>query len=248
MFEQVHQTFEKGQRFFVERLALEQTKSQHIKESLTEVVKMFTQISTAISENFHSSQSSAEKIELLLSEKQNQISKLVATLSDLIKKEEELSSKTNQLYSSFQESFHKFKSVPDTTPIEDPQAILIKQQQENEKARYEYLSKLYSYLAQSHSHSLGSLGPPPPPPPPPPPNPPSPPPAIGANLNNQLGNPTPPGYPPFFGYPGQWWGDKKFGFGMQGMPGMPGMQGMPGMPGMQGMPGMPGMQGFKDGK
>lgn len=89
-FESVNGTFEKGHRFFIDKLNIEQSKSNYIRDTMNDVLKNFLQISNAVTESAVSNQSTFNRLEVAFQEKKNQIGRLLDQLSDMITKQQEL--------------------------------------------------------------------------------------------------------------------------------------------------------------
>ena len=93
VFEQVCNTFEKGQKFYIDKLNIEQAKCAQVKETMSEVVKSFVQISTALTESIMNNQNSFNKMENNFQDKQTQISRLVDQMNEILLKQQDIQKK-----------------------------------------------------------------------------------------------------------------------------------------------------------
>lgn len=99
IFEQINNTFERGQKFFIDKINVEQIKSQNIKDSLQEALKIFMQISSTLSENVNTNIKNNNKLD---SEKNAQMAKMVENINEVIKKEQEIQIKIVEIEKNFQ--------------------------------------------------------------------------------------------------------------------------------------------------
>ena len=113
IFEQVNNTFEKGQKFFIEKVNLEQIKSQNIRESLQDALKIFMQISNSLSENLNNNIKNNSKMEVFYLEKQSQLNKMIENVNDIIRKEREVQDKIGEIEKNFQKILLQMKDVID---------------------------------------------------------------------------------------------------------------------------------------
>lgn len=111
IFEQVNNTFEKGQKFFIEKVNVEQIKSQNIRESLQDALKIFMQISNSLSENLNNNVKNNAKVEVFYMEKQTQLNKMIENVNDVIRKERELQDKIAEIEKNLQSIMIPIKDI-----------------------------------------------------------------------------------------------------------------------------------------
>lgn len=93
MFEQVSASFEKGQKFYIDKLNIEQAKGAQMKDTMNEVIKSFVQISNSLNDGLMNNQGSFNRIDLNIQDKQNQITRLIDQVNDIMIKQEEIHDK-----------------------------------------------------------------------------------------------------------------------------------------------------------
>ena len=90
LFEQINANFEKGQKFYMDKLMMEQSKAAQIRDTMNELLKSFLQISNTLTETAASNQTAFSKLEVVFQEKKGQILKAVDQISGMMAKQEEL--------------------------------------------------------------------------------------------------------------------------------------------------------------
>jgi len=103
MFEQVCGSFEKGHKFYIDKLNIEQAKGAQIKETMNEVVKSFVQISNSLTEGYVNNQATFNKLESNIQEKQGQLQRLVDQMNDIIQKQHEIQKKLSFIEANIQD-------------------------------------------------------------------------------------------------------------------------------------------------
>lgn len=110
IFEQINNTFERGQKFFIDKVNIEQIKSQNIKDSLQETMKIFMQISNSLSESITNNKNN-NKMDFIFNEKQAQVNKLLDNVSEIMKKEQEIQEKLGDIEKNFQNIVGNLKEL-----------------------------------------------------------------------------------------------------------------------------------------
>jgi hypothetical protein len=108
MFEQVNKTYEKGFKFYQDKIMIEETKSSHIKQSLNESLGIFSQMANTLNEQAIRNQKAFRKMEGLLEDRKqqndraihDQLSELAAQQSSFQKQLSELQRATQQIMTS----------------------------------------------------------------------------------------------------------------------------------------------------
>jgi hypothetical protein len=103
MFEQVCGSFEKGHKFYIDKLNIEQAKGAQIKETMNEVVKSFVQISNSLTEGYANNQATFNKLETNVQEKQGQLQRLVEQMNDIVQKQHEIQKKLTFIEANIQD-------------------------------------------------------------------------------------------------------------------------------------------------
>ncbi len=97
MFEQVCASYEKGHKFYIDKLNIEQAGGAQIQKTMNEVVKSFVQISNSLTEGYVNQQNTFQKLETEMNDKQDQVTKLLEKMNEIIQKQEELQEKLEYL-------------------------------------------------------------------------------------------------------------------------------------------------------
>ena len=89
MFEQVNASFENGNKFYQDKLNIEQTKANHMRDTLNEIMKLYLQISSAVTQSTALNQSNFSRMQTVFQDKKIQITRMVDHLSDMVAKQQE---------------------------------------------------------------------------------------------------------------------------------------------------------------
>lgn len=108
MFEQVCGSFEQGHKFYIDKLNIEQAKSAQLKETMNEVVKSFVQISNALTEGVVNNQTNYSRMELNMQDKQNQISRLIDQMSEIIQRQQDIQRKLEILEKDLHDTGYRY--------------------------------------------------------------------------------------------------------------------------------------------
>jgi len=120
MFEQVCASFEKGHKFYIDKLNIEQAKGAQIKETMNEVVKSFVQISNSLTEGYANNQATFNKLESNIQEKQGQLSRLVDQMNDIIQKQHEIQKKLSFIEANIQDPSARYHDPESYGHYQDP--------------------------------------------------------------------------------------------------------------------------------
>jgi hypothetical protein len=90
MFEQISHTFEKGQKYYIDKLNIDQQASNQIKENAKEVVQTYMQISKALTESIVKNQENYVKLEQIFQDKKAHMVRLVDQMNEILQKQQDL--------------------------------------------------------------------------------------------------------------------------------------------------------------
>jgi len=110
MFEQVCASFEKGSKFYIDKLNVEQAKGAQVKETMNEVVKSFVQISNSLTESYANNQATFNKMETNIQEKQGQVSRLIDQMNEIIQRQHDIQKKLSHIES--EGTYHQKEAYP----------------------------------------------------------------------------------------------------------------------------------------
>lgn len=110
MFEQVCTTFDRGHKYYIDKLNVEQAKGEQLKETMNEVIKSFINISNALTEGLMNNQNTFSRMENNVQDKQNQISRLVDQMNEILQKQQDVQKKIDTIESGMQETMSQYQT------------------------------------------------------------------------------------------------------------------------------------------
>lgn len=103
VFEQVCASFEKGHKYYIDKLNIEQAKSAQVKETMNEVVKSFVQISNSLTEGYANSQSNFSRMETSIQDKQGQLLRLIEQMNEILQKQQDIQKQIDTIEKNMQD-------------------------------------------------------------------------------------------------------------------------------------------------